>query len=271
MEQYDDIDDEDIDDDDRKPAAIEPITQDSQESYNTAQLEVPLVNNIVNLNPTRRNSSNPPPATAMAANPTDPDEEPIDGYDWEMYQDDVSPAVTLGREEVPDDRELKILRRLSTQYVSALPGCIRVSTNSSNPLFCFGKTDCDSISLLSSSLLKLVFRLTRPGTRHVISTFVDSSKVDKGSRAYIKKAVNQQANNADFFNPLMRSGNGHSKITRLCLFKNIQLGVIYLDNCKSNFCLFLLVDRLYMIGHLVSCPVIGFHLLTVCSHVVVKC
>jgi hypothetical protein len=147
-----------------------------------------------------------------------------DGFEFDDYLDDSS---TEDEEDQLGllhrmDPESNILRGIGRQFQAIFPNSVKASQCNETHIS-FNKCDVDSISLTSTSLLKVVHRLGKKGSVFVTPTKADAGNVDSGSRSYIG-IVNDMDEKTNNFNPRNRSNTGFHKTIRLCKFKNIHLG-----------------------------------------------
>jgi hypothetical protein len=143
------------------------------------------------------------------------------GYDWDDYQDDISSSEENETTTVPP--VARVLRGLRPDYLPGLTGARR-SLDCEESIVCYNKCDVDSISVTSSSLLKLIFRIGSNGSKFTMSTKINVLSVDVSSRAYIKVVQNDRRIERAVFKPRNRSDTGFQHVIRLCRFKNICIG-----------------------------------------------
>jgi hypothetical protein len=143
------------------------------------------------------------------------------GYDWEDYQDDISSSEETETTTVPP--VAPVLRGLRPDYLPGLSG-VRRALDCEESIVCYNKCDVDSISVTSSSLLKLIFRVGSDSSKFTMSTKINVLSVDVSSRAYIKVVQNDSRIERAVFKPRNRSDTGVQRVIRLCRFKNICIG-----------------------------------------------
>jgi hypothetical protein len=142
-----------------------------------------------------------------------------DGFPWDDYQDDL-PLEENVSIRIPE--AVNILAGLSTEFVQTFPNAMRASQTADKRVICYNKCDVDSISITSSSLFKVTFRLGRVDSKFVIGTKLNLYDVDKTSRAYIRCIRDSRRERLNF-RPRNRSNTGYHDVIRLCRFKNIVL------------------------------------------------
>jgi hypothetical protein len=142
-----------------------------------------------------------------------------DGYPWDDYQDDL-PLEENVSIRIPE--AVNILAGLATEFVQTFPNAVRASQTANKSVICYNKCDVDSISITSSSLLKVTFRLGKVESKFVIGTKLNLYDVDQSSRAYIKCVRDNRRERVNF-RPRNRTNTGFHDVIRLCRFKNIAL------------------------------------------------
>lgn len=152
-------------------------------------------------------------------------------FSFEKYDDycqDEEIAVRTNRrytDGVPD-----IVANLKEQVQFAFPGSVK-ATDAGSSCICYVKCDVDSITILSTSLLKVVHRLGSESNtgRFQIHTKLNASDVDKSSRHYFKHVPHNRA----AWRPRNKLGTSSCDAVRLRNFKNIPIGTV--TNGSSKF------------------------------------
>jgi hypothetical protein len=148
-----------------------------------------------------------------------------DGYNWDYYQDDDHitdigvPAAGHGNQLVSD------LTDLSPKHEAVFRNARKASVPSTDgqTSICYNKCDVDSISITSTSLLKVVFRMCKRNCGFSIKTKIDVQNVDKSSRNVVK-CLHGGDVGVENFGPTNRSGTARQEEISLSRFKNILLG-----------------------------------------------
>jgi hypothetical protein len=154
-----------------------------------------------------------------------------DGYEIEDYLDDVEPPLVTAATDNPTD--LNRINNLLEEFLPVFSHQVRASEAGVSAI-CLCKGDLDSISVTSSSLLKVVYRLCKADSSFQVKTKIYVTNVDKSSRLTIK-CKNTRAAGVQNFNPCNRSGTGRQKDIPLRNFKNTLLGEIRIGSlCKCS-------------------------------------
>lgn len=168
----------------------------------------------------------------VAATEKSKEEIATEWYNEKMkYWDLVSDTDEDGCFHLDKEQDLNV--PIVQEYFPIFRSMTRGSENNNDREFCYTKCDLDSVAGISSSLLKLIWRLTPKDSSFEIYTRIDPTNIDIGSRFLIKPVSLRHfsGDKSSRFCPHNKHGTGLAGDVRLCRFKNVSLGTMSINSC----------------------------------------
>jgi hypothetical protein len=159
-----------------------------------------------------------------------------DGDTWSEYQDDEGQQRV--RRGAHEPSRVDVARDIDDLfYENPFPGSRRASLCRER-VICKNKCDVDSISLTSSSMLKIAFRLGTKLSKFVFKTKINQYNVDNTSRAYIKYVEDLDRPRDLNFKPMNSTLTTRLTTNRMCRFANISLAEVTVNACTYPYAKF---------------------------------